>query len=176
MNTKYSFKKVESLNQLAIRQARYSLESQNKNVSSIATNRLAKKRLKEYKSLISQSELNYKISFTAMFCSETNKEIGFYINSLTIGISILSLVYVYPEYRKMGHFEHLVNHYEENCSLISGLEVKPDDLEFPKSLYKKWGYNKTVGGLLPNNYLLIKETEVENLKNHADKVNESLAA
>lgn len=171
-NTKYKFQKIESLNQLTIRQARYRLEHENRNVSEIAINRIAKKLVKQFKKIKRKTVVGLEASFTAMICKNTNKEIGFYINQVTFGISILNLVYVYPEFRGMGHFKLLMNHYEKNCTLLSCLEIEPNDQEFPKELYKEWGYTKTIGGILPNNYLLVRESEVTTLMEHMDKLND----
>jgi len=164
-NKELKYTRLDSIHCISTHRARYVLEKENKKVSSSRLSVYSKRIAKNMKKLVRKED---KISIVIMSCPVTNKELGFYIESIAHEISILGLAYVHPEFRGLGLFNKLVIHFEENSKEISCLEVDPDEVDFSKSLYKKWGYTKSVGGFLPNNYLLIKEDNLSDFFALAD--------
>jgi predicted GNAT family N-acyltransferase len=166
----HKFTRIESMNCISVHRARYGLEKENKKITTLRLNTRSRIISKNLKRLMRKED---KISIVIMACSITNQELGFYIEQIANGVSVLGVVYVYPEFRGSGLLNNLMSHYEDHCKHLSSIEVDPDEVGFSKSLYEKWGFTKTVGGLLPNNYLLIKEADIPNFLDLANTLKQA---
>nr|MVC39898.1 hypothetical protein [Vibrio cholerae] len=83
----------------------------------------------------------------------------------------LSILYINKEFRGFRYSQILIEYFENKSNKIKVIELDKNDFNHYKGIYKRFGFDYTLGGVFPISIALIKKVQLSDLYKAIDDMN-----